>query len=139
MRRLKVLMTMMLAFGVLFEISTALTAQQAASQVDAMKITRLDPRFDKLVPKDARLEKIAGGFNWVEGPVWDRAGGYLLFSDIPANSIFKWKEGEAVSLFLKPSGYTGAKQFEGREPGSNGLTLDAQGLIVLCEHGDRRI
>ena len=103
------------------------------------KIVRLDPRFDRLVPPDAVLEKVADGFSWVEGPVWNRKGGYLLFSDIPNNSIFKWKEGESVSLFLKPSGYTGSAPFEGREPGSNGLTFDSTGRLVLCEHGDRRI
>ena len=139
MRRLRILMTMTLALGALCELSTTLTPRQRAAQGDALKITRLDPRFDKLVPNGARLEKIADGFNWVEGPVWDRAGRYLLFSDIPANSVFKWKEGEGVSLFLKPSGYTGARPFEGREPGSNGLAFDSAGRLVLCEHGDRRV
>jgi len=103
------------------------------------KIVRLDPRFDLLVPRDAVLEKVAGGFAWVEGPVWDRKVGYLLFSDIPNNSVFKRQEGAGVSLFLKPSGYTGEAVFEGREPGSNGLAFDSDGRLVLCEHGDRRI
>jgi gluconolactonase len=102
-------------------------------------IVRLDPRFDKLVPKEAKLEKIADGYTWVEGPVWDRKGGYLLFSDIPANSILKWKEGEGASVFMKPSGYSGAKPFKGREPGSNGLIFDLNGKLVVCEHGDRRL
>ena len=103
------------------------------------KVVRLDPRFDRLVPRDAVLEKIAGGFAWVEGPAWNRKDGYLLFSDIPTNSIFKRQEGAGVSLFLKPSGYTGEAVFEGGEPGSNGLTFDSEGRLVLCEHGDRRI
>ena len=102
-------------------------------------IVRLDPRFDQLVPRDARLERLAGGFTWVEGPAWNRKDGYLLFSDIPNNSVFKWQPGAGVSLFLKPSGYTGREPFQGREPGSNGLTFDPQGRLVLCEHGDRRI
>lgn len=102
-------------------------------------ITRLDPRFDRLVPRDAKLEKIADGFTWVEGPVWHRQGGYLLFSDIPANAVYKWTPGHGVSLFLKPSGYSGSAPFSGREPGSNGLTFDAEGRLVLCQHGDRRI
>jgi len=102
-------------------------------------IIRLDQRFDRLVPRDAVLEKIADGFAWVEGPVWDRKGGYLLFSDIPNNSVYKWQEGAGVSLFLKPSGYSRSAPFEGREPGSNGLTFDSVGRLVLCEHGDRRI
>jgi gluconolactonase len=103
------------------------------------KIVRLDPRFDRLVPRDAALEKVAGGFAWVEGPAWARKGGYLLFSDIPNNAVFKWQDGAGVSLFLKPSGYTGTGPFQGREPGSNGLAFDAAGRLVLCEHGDRRI
>ena len=103
------------------------------------KIIRLDPRLDRLVPHDAVLEKVADGFSWVEGPVWNKKGGYLLFSDIPNNSIFKWQESAEVSLFLKPSGYSGSAPFEGREPGSNGLTFDSTGRLVLCEHGDRRI
>ena len=114
----------------------------AAAEVGAASfgnIIRLDPRFDRLVPRDAAMEKVADGFAWVEGPAWNRKGGYLLFSDIPANSVFKWQEGADVSLFLKPSGYTGEAVFEGREPGSNGLTFDSGDRLVLCEHGDRRI
>ncbi|NIO07658.1 MAG: SMP-30/gluconolactonase/LRE family protein, partial [Deltaproteobacteria bacterium] len=84
-------------------------------------------------------ERLADGFAWVEGPVWDKGQGCLLFSDIPNNSVYKWQEGHGVSLFLKPSGYTGATPFEGREPGSNGLTFDPTNRLVLCEHGDRRI
>ncbi len=102
------------------------------------KIDRLDPAFDKLVPPDAKLEKLAEGFVWSEGPVWIRDGGYLVFSDVPKNTVFKWKEGEGVSEFLKPSGYTGSTT-RGGEPGSNGLTVDSQGRLVLCEHGDRRV
>ena len=102
------------------------------------KIHRLDPAFDELVAPDARLEKLADGFTWTEGPVWVQGGGYLLFSDIPRNTIFRWKEGEGVSAYLSPSGYTG-RVYYGLEPGSNGLTLDAEGRLVACEHGDRRV
>jgi gluconolactonase len=104
-----------------------------------IEIVRLDPRFDKLVPLDAKIEKIAGGHKWVEGPVWNRKKGYLLFSDIPNNSVYKWQDGNGESLFLKPSGYTGKQPFDGPEPGSNGLTYDPQGRLVLAEHGDRRV
>ena len=101
-------------------------------------IERLDPRFDELVPRDAVIQKLAGGFKWSEGPVWMPGGGYLLFSDIPNNSVMKWKEGEGVSLFLKPAGYTGQEP-RGGESGSNGLLLDNVGRLVLCQHGDRRV
>jgi len=100
---------------------------------------RKDPRFDTLIPKDAALEQLAGGFAWSEGPVWDRRAGAVLFSDIPNNVVNKWKQGEGLSAFLKPAGYTGSDPFTGREPGSNGLTFDSQGRLVLCQHGDRRI
>jgi gluconolactonase len=102
------------------------------------KIERKDPRFDQIVPKDAHMEQLADGFDWSEGPVWIKDGGYLLFSDIPRNSVMKWKEGEGISLFMKPSGYTGVVDY-GKEPGSNGLLLDPQGRVVFCEHGDRRV
>jgi gluconolactonase len=92
-----------------------------------------------LVPAGARLEPVAEGFSWVEGPVWDRRAGVLLFSDIPQNAVYRWAPGSGVRLFLRPSGYTGPAPFAGREPGSNGLTLDRLGRLVLAEHGDRRI
>lgn len=102
-------------------------------------IERLDPRFDQLIPQGARLELLASGFEWSEGPLWIRDGGYLLFSDIPRNSVMRWKEGEGARLEFKPSGYTGATPFTGEEPGSNGLILDPQGRLILCQHGDRRV
>ena len=103
------------------------------------QIIRLDPRFNRLIARDAKVEKIADGFEWVEGPVWSKPGGYLLFTDIPNNSVFKFQPGGGVSLFMKPSGYTGSAPFTGREPGANGLTFDSQGRLTLAEHGDRRI
>ncbi len=99
------------------------------------RVVRMDPRLDALVPKGAKIEVLASGFKWSEGPVWvpEEAGGYLLFSDVPANTIYKWKEGEGVSVWMHPSGYTGVAEHKG------GLTLDPQGRLVLCEHGDRRV
>jgi gluconolactonase len=126
----------------MISITLLLPDAASASQgiaTPAGRIVRFDPRLDRLLPRDAIVEKVADGFAWVEGPVWNRRDGYLLFSDIPNNSIFKWQEGQGVTLFLKPSGYTGAAPFTGTEPGANGLTFDSQGRLVLCEHGDRRI
>jgi gluconolactonase len=100
-------------------------------------VERLDPRLDRLVPANAALEKLAEGFIWSEGPVWLPAG-HLLFSDIPRNSVMKWAPRGGLSLALKPAGYTGADP-RGGESGSNGLLLDRQGRLVLCQHGDRRI
>ncbi len=103
-------------------------------------IERLDKRFDDLIPKDAVIERLSDDvYQWTEGPVWvPREGGYLLFSDIPNNRIVKWQEGKGFSDYMKPAGYTG-KATNLKEPGTNGLTLDAQGRLVMCEHGDRRV
>ena len=104
-------------------------------------IERLDPAFDKLVPKDAKLEILAGGSIWVEGPCWIKDGGFIVFSDIPNNVVKKFANGK-VTPYVKHSGYTGAKPRGGKagdEPGSNGLMLDAKGRLTLCEHGDRRV
>lgn len=103
------------------------------------KIVRLDPRLDKLIATDARIEKLTEGHKWTEGPVWNKKDGYLLYSDIPNNAIFKWQEGRDESEFLKPAGYYGKDPFTGKEPGTNGLTYNSDGLLVSCEHGERRI
>ncbi len=114
-------------------VSAAGTTSESIGTVE-----RLDPKFDQLVPKAATLEKLAQGFEWTEGPVWIRQGGFLLFCDIPNNVILKWQEGEGVSEFLKPSGYTGSAS-RGGEPGSNGLAVDREGRLIICQHGDRQI
>jgi len=102
------------------------------------KITRNDVALDEILDKDAKIEVLASGFDWSEGPVWLKDGKYLLFSDVPRNQILKWKEEEGISIWLQPSGYTGAGKYS-NEPGSNGLTLNNKGELILCEHGDRRI
>jgi len=128
-----------LLLAMMLQFTQCTKPEEKSLTASAPQIARLDPRFDQLVPKDAVLEKLADGYAWVEGPAWNRQENYFLFSDIPNNSVFKWQEGKGVSLFLKPSGYTGAAPFTSREPGANGLTFDPQGRLVLCEHGDRRI
>jgi hypothetical protein len=90
-------------------------------------LVRADPRFDQLVPPDARLEKIADGFAWLEGPVWSREGQYLLFSDVASNAVFKWKEGEGVSLFLKPRATPARSRFEVGSLARMGSRLIVQG------------
>ena len=115
-------------------------AQNSTNFPTIGEIVRYSPCLDELIAEDAKIEVLSSGFDWSEGPVWvgDSESGHLLFSDIPPNSIMKWVEGEGASLFMKPSGYTGVVDY-GREPGSNGLTLDSEGRLTLCEHGDRRI
>lgn len=104
-----------------------------------MEIEPLHPGMSGMFPRDAAVERIAAGFTWAEGPVWDYRNNRLLFSDIPANAIWQWTAETGASLFLQPSGYTGSEPFRGREPGSNGLTFDQGGRLVMCQHGDRRV
>ena len=119
--------------------TTAYTTTWAQTPDTLGKIERLDPKFDEWVPAGAKIEVLAGGFTWTEGPVWvEDRGGYLLFSDIPRNSIFQWSESRGIELFMNPSGYTGVAYY-GLEPGSNGLAIDQQGRLTMCEHGDRRL
>ncbi len=121
-----------------FAAPAMLLGQGSAPYPVLGKVVREDPRIDQLIPPNAVPEVLASGFEWSEGPVWIKEGGYLLFSDIPRNSVMKWKEDAGVTLFMKPSGYTGVADY-GHEPGSNALALDLRGRLVLCEHGDRRI
>src|SRR5690606_33045647 len=102
------------------------------------KVVYSTDKLRQLIPENARIEVLAMGFAWSEGPVWIKEGNYLLFSDVPGNIIYKWNEKDGISEFLKPSGYTGAGTYSD-EPGSNGLTLNHKGQLVLAEHGDRRI
>lgn len=121
-----------------FAVVAAIMPALAVSAEEFGRVVRLDPRLDQIIDPESKVEKLGAGFDWSEGPVWDKANQRLLFSDIPPNKVMQWTPGEGVTLFLHPSGYTGDKP-RGGEPGSNGLNLDAQGRLVLCQHGDRRI
>ena len=91
------------------------------------------------MPPGAKVEQVATGFNkWTEGPVWIPAG-YLLFAEIPGNSILKWTPGGGASVFLHPSGYLGTDPYAGPEPGSNGMTLDARGRLTVAGHARRNV
>jgi gluconolactonase len=128
-----------LTCGLLALTSFAAAQPQPAQPLQKIEIVRLDPKFDKLVPPNVVVERIVSRRKWVEGPVWNRKEGYLLFSDIPENAVIKWQQGKGASVFLKPSGYSGKAPFEGREPGSNGLAFDLDGRLILAQHGNRRI
>ena len=119
-----------------------LTAGVHAQQRDP--IVRLDPELDKIVPPGAKVEKLAGGFQSNEGPVWDRKGGYLLFSDTPANVIDKWNPVDGkVSVFLdhpsKNDSLQPNVQGGSSVAGSNGTTMDRQGRLVYVSVGDHAI
>ena len=101
-------------------------------------IERIDPALDSIVDKDAVAEIIAEGFEWSEGPLWIEKESMLLFSDVPKNTIYKWTEAKGTEVYLTPSGYTDTIK-RGGETGSNGLLLDANGDLVLCQHGNRQM
>ena len=109
---------------------TKASKADAAGRFRAMgSVVRLDPALDKLIAPGAKLERLAEGFNWSEGPVWVKDGDYVLFSDVPENVIHKWSEKDGLSIWLKPSGYTGGIP-RGGGMGSNGLTLDSSGELI---------
>ena len=108
------------------------------SQETFVEIERLDPSLDLLIPKNATLELLAEGFQWAEGPLWVPNLNGVLFTDVPKNTAYLWTESEGLSEFLNPSGMTNHAPHSSNE-GANGLTLDSQGNLILCQHGDRRI
>src|SRR5438132_4578160 len=101
-------------------------------------IVRLDPAFDALLPKDAYIEKLAGGFTFTEGPIW-RPTGVLWFSDVVGNVVRQWSPDGKVIEVLKPGGYDGNSLPAGGFNGPNGATAYKDGGVLLCQHGNRRI
>ncbi len=101
-------------------------------------VERHDGALDELIQPGTEMEKLAEGFNWSEGPTWLARERKVVFSDVPENIIYEWSEKGGLKTFLKPSGYTGTS-LNFREQGSNGLTTDRSGRLVICQHGDRRI
>jgi gluconolactonase len=102
------------------------------------RVRKFGAELDALVPSNVKAEELAGGFGFTEGPVWLRSG-FLLFSDIPNNVIFKWDPKSGISEFLASSGSDGSNAAPGSHVGSNGLTLDREGRLIICEHGNRRV
>lgn len=114
-------------------------APDAEADHGAGTVVKLDPALDAIVPADYKIEKLSGGFMFTEGPLWRTEGGpHVLFSDVRGNAIYKWDAGSGeVSDFRKPV-FEGEYK-EGRYVGSNGLTRDPQGRLIICEHGNRRV
>jgi gluconolactonase len=105
----------------------------------SQEIQRLDPAVDRLVPANAKLERVATGFDkWTEGPVWTHQAS-LLFAVIPANLIMKWSAANGAHVFMEHSGYTGSAPYGGPEPGSNGMTLDPEGRVSIAGHARRNV
>ena len=121
---------------------TAETMQASATppeKVD-LEVVRLDPGLDKLLPPDAAAYEVADNFRFIEGPIWIPAGKYLRFSDTQGNRMYQYTPAsQDLKVFRQNSGYSGADVAELYEPGSNGLTLDPQGRLTMCQHGNRRV
>ena len=129
----------------LFFIITALVScegqnngKNRSANAPAAIIESLDESFHQIIHDTARVEIIAEGCDWSEGPLWLDSYGTLLFSDVPTNTIYKWSEQYGKQVYLKPSGYTGTAK-RGGETGSNGLLLDSNDRLVICQHGNRQL
>ena len=101
-------------------------------------VERFSSEIDEFFSKDSKIEIIANGFSWSEGPVWSKKLNAVLFSDVPNNVIYKWDEKNGLEIFLDNIGYSGVVP-NLKKAGTNGLTLDNEGNLIICMHGDRRI
>ena len=101
-------------------------------------VERLSPEINNLIEKNARIEILANGFEWSEGPVWSSQLNSVLFSDVPENVIYSWNEDKGLGIFTRPIGYSGEVP-NLKKAGTNGLTIDAEGNLIICMHGDRKI
>ena len=111
---------------------------QIAGEIPQGSIERKSPALDALIKKNAKVEVIGEGFAWAEGPVWVKSKKMLLVSEVLKNRIYKWTAQKGKELYLEPSGYTQSRP-RGAELGSNGLSLNSKGELILCQHGDRRL
>ena len=125
-------------FLILFPLLSFLFIGNAQDYPTVGFVERLDGAINELIPEASKIEVLAEGFDWAEGPVWVSALNGLLFTDVPQNKAFKWSETEGLSEYLVPSGHTGIVSSSLRQ-GANGLALDRDGNLILCQHGDRRI
>lgn len=124
-------------FGVTIALVCASLSAQAGETVG--KITRYSPKLDALISPQAKIEKLAGGYTWAEGPVWIQEGNYLMFTDVPENTMYRWSENEGAQVYLKPSGFTGPDTTGLREPGANGLFPDVPGKLLVANAGNRTL
>ncbi|WP_024891921.1 SMP-30/gluconolactonase/LRE family protein [Luteimonas huabeiensis] len=128
-----------LALPLIAALAACATPAPAPETSALGQLTRWHPAFDRVVAPDARIERLADGFAWSEGPAWIADGGYLLFTDVPANRMHRWSQAEGVSVFLAPSGYDGPDTGELREAGANGLLAEPGGTVLLADSGNRLV
>ncbi|MCA8829509.1 SMP-30/gluconolactonase/LRE family protein [Hymenobacter pini] len=126
-------------FSFLAALLLPLLAPAQASRFTTIgRVVAQVPAFNQLIAPGTPIEIVASGFSHAEGPLWVADSAMLLFSDSPTRTIYRWSEQRGLSKFLEGSGFTGRMPY-GKEPGTNGLALDAQGNLLLAEHGDRRV
>ncbi|RZL96886.1 MAG: SMP-30/gluconolactonase/LRE family protein, partial [Pedobacter sp.] len=135
--KLKTVVSLCLTAGVLL-IYAGPSKGQTTAPVPQGSLESLDPAFDVLISPGAKIAVIANGFEWIEGPVWLEKHKMLLASDVMKNIIYKWTAEKGKEVYLQPSGYTQSGT-RGHELGSNGLSLDTKGRLLIAQHGDRRI
>jgi gluconolactonase len=131
-------MNKLVYFSLLIALFTYSCGYKTNPNKTGASIEILDPAALSLINPEAKQLILAEGFDWTEGPLWVEDLNALLFTDIPKNSIFKVTKNGELNLYLNPSGYTGEKA-RGGEVGANGLILNSEGFLVLCQHGDRRM
>ena len=119
-------------------LTTSAIAQSTQPYATIGQVVRTDPKLDQLIPANAKIEIIAAGFGHLEGPVWVKDSSYLLVNDTKAQTTYKWSPTAGLSKFIEHNGYTGRLPYS-EEPGSNGMTVDRQGRLIVCDHGDRRL
>jgi gluconolactonase len=129
------------ALGLVALSTTAQAVETAVAmeKIQDAQIDRWDPAMDAIVPKDWKIEKVAEGFGWAEGPIWVKKGGYLLFTDVPGNKMWKWSESGGLVKFLDPSGAANPDPAVWREAGANGLAINDGKSLVYADTGNRMI
>jgi len=114
-------------------------ANQSAHIDQPIKIELFDDRLHDVVDITQEAEMLSMGYQWIEGPAWDKTRGRLYFTDVPQNKAYIWTQDEGVSVFLDPSGIETTKAKGFREPGANGLLLNNDGKLIICNHGKRSV
>lgn len=122
----------------LFSLSWFFSGQTQENKPGTGTIEFVAKELSKLINKDAKIETIAEGFQFTEGPLWLEKEQMLLLSDVPGNTIYKWTEANGKEVYVKPGGYTDTAK-RGGFMGPNGLILSHDGKLLVCQHGDRRI
>jgi gluconolactonase len=128
-----------IAAALVATVAPSAARAQFAQESPVLEVRRLDPRLDALIAPGTRTEKIVAGHVWLEGPSWDARRGALFFTDVVKNRLWRWTPGAGTDVALEPSGTLARGPHATKEPGANGTALDAQGRLLLCEHGERRV